>query len=376
MGGKAFAHLGDTIRLPTARMEPLARAISAATGSRMVSWVRRKPDHGDIDLVVPQSVVDELGDETLAARVGEAAGVEYVMRRPDVRDPILFIGLKLPEGVFQVDLISAPDHLVDFAVRYLSWGDAGTMIGRMAREMGLAFGQNGLRVPVRVPDGGRENVLASADFDEALEWLGWDPAPHREGFEDERAVADYIGTCAHYDPKVYDPERSSSEARRRGKARKGREAFNAMLVSMPARFEWPEVKGPNPLQDAFLERALDRFGVRDEVAAAIARLEAVARRPPQAYTPEAVRAVTGTDDFDIQFLTAIVAEAFPGSGEFPAWRLSATPEDVAARVGAAWAIYDERLAARRALDARKAETRAMHEAAKAAKLARRAEARQ
>ena len=375
MGGKAFAAHGETIRLPTARMEPMARAIAAAVGARVVEWPRLKADHGDIDLVVPQSTVDALGDEELARRAAAAVGVEHLFRRPDVRDPILFVGLKVPEGIYQVDLISAPDELVDFAVRYLSWGDCGTMIGRMAREMGLALGQNGLRVPVRIPDGGRENVLLSADFDEAIAWLGWDPALHRAGFEDERAVADFIGTCTHYDPKVYDPERSSSEARRRGRARKGRDEFNAMLTSMPARFAWPEVKGPNPLQDAFLERALDRFGGRAAVAEATARLERAAVRQPSNFTPEAIRAVTGTDDYDIQFLTAIVMEDFKGSGEFPAWRAAATPEDVAARVGAAWAIYPERREARIAADARRAETRARQEADRAAKLARRAETR-
>lgn len=370
MGGKAFAAHGDTIRLPTARMEPMARAIAAAVGARTVEWSRLKADHGDIDLVVPQSIVDALGDEEFARRAAAAVGVEHLFRRPDVRDPILFVGLKVPEGIYQVDLISAPDELVDFAVRYLSWGDCGTMIGRMAREMGLAFGQNGLRVPVRIPDGGRDNVLISADFDEAIEWLGWDPALHRAGFDDERAVADFIGTCRYYDPKVYDPERSSSEARRRGRARKGRDEFNAMLTSMPARFDWPEVKGPNPLQDSFLERALDRFGGREAVADAVARLERAAVRQPSNFTPQAVRAVTGTDDYDIQFLTAIVMEDFKGSGEFPAWRAAATPEDVAARVGAAWAIYPERREARIAADARRAETRARQEADKAAKLAR------
>lgn len=370
MGGKAFANHGDSIRLPTADMEPMARAISAAVGAHVVEWPRQKVDHGDIDLVIPQSVVDALGDEELARRAAAAVGVDHLYRRPDVRDPILFVGLKVPQGLYQVDLISAPDDLVDFAVRYLSWGDTGTMIGRMAREMGLAFGQNGLRVPLRVPDGGRENVLASTDFDEALAWLGWDPALHRAGFENEREIADFIGTSRYYDPKVYDPERASSETRRRGRARKGREAFNEMLTSMPARYEWPEVKGPTPLQDEFLDAAVTHFGLADEIAAAMARLEAAAVRKPSAFTPALVREITGTDDFDIGFLTGIVMEAFTGSKEFPEWKASATEEDARARVTAAWAIYDERLAARIKKDAERAERRRFQDANRQANLAR------
>lgn len=172
MGGKAFAGQGDPVRLPTDRMAPISSAICAAVGALPVRWLRNKRDHGDADLVIPQSIVDAMGDERLAAAAAAATGHDHLFKRPDVRDPILFVALKVPEGLFQVDLISSPDELADFAVRYLSWGDVGTMIGRAAREMGLTFGQNGLRVPIRIEGVGKESVLLTTDFAAALDLLG------------------------------------------------------------------------------------------------------------------------------------------------------------------------------------------------------------
>lgn len=342
MGGKAFADLGDPIRLPTARMEPIARAISTAVGARMVLWPTQKVDHGDIDLVVPASVVDSVGDEELARRVAAAAGVDHVFKRPDVRDPILFVGLKLPEGLFQVDLVSSPDELFDFAVRYLSWGDTGTMIGRMAREMGMTFGQNGLRFPVRVPGAGKDSVLLTADFQEAVRLLGWDPAIHDAGFRDDREIADFIASGTYFDPKVYDASRASSEARRRGKVRRGRDEFLADVTSRPGRFEWPAEKGENPLQTEFASKALAHFGKQDEVDAAVERLKALSEKPKTNFSMGAIAKATGVEGEDVRAIVSIIQEGFPGNDEFPAWKAACTPEDLEERAKAAVPILRER----------------------------------
>lgn len=342
MGGKAFGTMGEPIRLPTARIEPIARAICAAVGSRMVLWPTEKVDHGDIDLVIASSIVGSLGDEELARRTAEAAGFDHVFKRPDVRDPIMFVGLKLPEGLLQVDLVSSPDELLDFATRYLSWGDTGTMIGRMAREMGMTFGQNGLRYPVRLEGLGKDSILLTSDFDEAVRLLGWDPAIHDAGFANDVEIADFIASGTYFDPKVYDPARASSEARRRGKVRRGRDAFLADVTSRQGRFEWPDAKGPNPLQEGFAEAALEHFGKRAEVDAAIERMKSAGKRAPTLFSPEAVMAATGCPRADVGPITAVIMEDFPGRDEFPNWKATCTLEDVHERARRALPILVER----------------------------------
>ena len=96
-----------------------------------------------------------------------------------------------------------------------SWKRAGNSLCRAAREMGLTFGQNGLRVRIRIEGVGKESVLLTTDFAEALDLLGWDAAVHDAGFDDDRQSADFLANGRFFDPKIYDPSRASSEARSR-----------------------------------------------------------------------------------------------------------------------------------------------------------------
>jgi hypothetical protein len=345
MGGKAFSDLGaETIRVPTERMAPIARAIADALGAGMVRWPRDKADHGDIDLVVSAQLVGHIGDAELARRAGEAAGYPYISRRLDVRDPILFVGLQLPEGLVQVDLISSPDELLDFATRYLCWGDAGSMIGRLAREMGLTFGQNGLRCPVRVPGATKESLLLTTSFDEAVRFLGWDPAVHDAGFANDQEIAGFIASGTYFDPKVYEEQRTSSSARRRGKVRKGRSSFIDDVTARMGRFVWPEVKGPNPLQEAFTDKALEHFGKQAEYETIRQRMAASREIKQLAFTPEAVVAATGAPREDFSAIASVISESFPEPDEFRVWKETCSPDDLAQRATDALAILKTRRA--------------------------------
>jgi hypothetical protein len=343
MGGKAFSDIGaQTIRVPTRTMAPIARTIAEALGAGLVRWPTDKSDHGDIDLVVPASLVSDLGDAALAQRAAQATAYDFIYRRLDVRDPILFVGLQLPEGLLQVDLITADDELLDLATRCLSWGDTGSMIGRTAREMGLTFGQNGLRCPVRVPGATKESLLLTTSFDEALRFLGWNPAEHDAGFANDREIADFIASGAYFDPKVYEEQRTSSSARRRGKVRKGREDFIADVTSRPARFIWPEAKGPSPMQAEFTVRALDHFGMTSRYEETRQRLAATVEVKQVAFTTQAVLDAAGASAGDIKAIVSVMREGFPDFGAFSSWKIDCQPQDLAQRAQAASAILKER----------------------------------
>lgn len=335
MGGKAFAAQGDVVRITTARLEPIARDVVAATGARPVRWLRAKADHGDLDLVVPASLAAAIGDDALARRVADAVGVPHLSRRPDSRDPILFVGLRLPEGIFQADLICMPDALVDFAARHLSWGDLGLMLGRVAREMGLTLGQNGLRMPVRVTSAGRESVLLTSDFAVALEFLGWDPAWHDAGFDDDAEAADYVASGRLFDPMIFDPSRATGESRRKGRGRRGRDEYVSSLMSKPARYRWPETKGDASFQRPFLEAAMDRFGVREEIETMRARMLASLERRPSEFSTDAVLEASGFPEDDLRAVLSVLMESFPATGEYPAWKASCTLQELQDRSRAA-----------------------------------------
>lgn len=343
MGGKIFKGLGTPLRLPTDRFEPIARTVAEATGGTLVRWLRDKPDHGDVDVVVADHHARVLGDAQVAAIVGEAVGVEHVHRRADSRDPILFVGLKLPDGIFQADLIGVPAELVDFAASYLSWGDLGLMIGRLARQMGLKFGMNGLRLPVHETSVKYRTVLLTADFDEALRFVGLDPAGHRAGFDDIRASVDWLAAGRFFDPAVFDPARATSDARRRSRARTSQPGMIEDIMSRPVRFPWPDVDGPSELQEIRVRTAVDHFGVAEEVERTRAEMRASAVRLPSAFTLEAVSSATGIVELrDVRALVSIMGEEFPASNAFPEWKAAATPEDVAERARRAVPVLIER----------------------------------
>jgi hypothetical protein len=368
MGGKAFSGIGEPIRLRTDRMEPIAHAAAEATGGRVVSWQFDKPDHGDADVVVPASFTRRTPDPETAALVGVATGRDLVFRRPDVRDPILFLGLHMPEGLFQVDLITAPDHLLDFTARYLSWGDLGNFMGRIAREMGMSFGMNGLRLPVDRPGVGQETVLLTADFAEAVDWLGFDVARHDAGFANDVEMVDYVADGRHFDPAVYAPERSTSDARRRGRVRKGRSTVIDDLMSRPARYRWPEIKGDSDLQRAHVAAAIERFGAADAIAAAHERLSIQESRPKSLFSLDAVMDVLKVDEKQARRVASVIGDLFADESGFYSWKLACTPDDVRERTLEAAAKLAERDDDKR----RRREAHALQEQRAAANRARRA----
>jgi hypothetical protein len=323
-------------------MSPIADAAARATGGSVVPWLTSKADHGDADIVVPESC--RRPDAITAAAVGEATGLPHLHYRDNKENPILFAGVETPSGLFQIDLIHWPDQTAEFCRRFLSWGDAGAMVGMIGREMGLKFGMDGLRVPVRVPAAPRGSVLLTADFDEALDLLGLDPAAHAAGFADDAATAAWIGRGRYYDPKLYNPSRSTSESRRRGKVRKGRDDHLELLRSFPARFDWPETKGESDLQRSFAQAAIERFGKADEVAAEAERISTLKRdQPLEAFSMDLVSSVVGGTQRDTKAVIVIMRDVFfPEAYSFSKWKATADETEVRLMIGKAAEILRTR----------------------------------
>ncbi len=313
-------------------MEAIAHAAARAVGGTVVPWLRSKPDHGDADVILPESMRRD--DATTAAAVAREAGLAHIVRRDSKENPILFVGLETPRGLFQVDLIHWADETADFCRRFLSWGDAGSMVGIVAREMGLKFGMDVLRVPVRAPAAPLGSVLLTADFDTALDHLGLDPAAHRDGFDDDAATAAWIGRGRYHDPKLYDPMRTSSDARRRGRARRGREDHLAMLRAHPANHEWPEVKGDSDMRRAMTMSSIARFGARDAFDAEIRRIEAMKRdQKLLAFSMDLVASIIGATGRDVKATINIMRELwFSEPYSFSRWKEHADEAEVRDKV--------------------------------------------
>lgn len=215
MGGNRFRREGvEAIRLPAADYQGIAgdivnRLSGIGVSAMAIPHYREKPDFGDLDLVVTQEDMAESTTEGVAAAIGATH-----CDRAGVNDPTQSFIVMTPHGPFQVDLVLAPARLADFALRFMSWGDAGSLASLVGRQMGLKIGQNGMLLAL----GGetdRIEIEIGTDFTEALETVGLDAGRHRKGFDAPEDVYRWIADGSYFDPGIYALERLTSAARHR-----------------------------------------------------------------------------------------------------------------------------------------------------------------
>jgi hypothetical protein len=150
------------------------------------------------------------------------------------------------------------------AVDYMSWGDVGSLVGVIAKSLGLKFGVAGLEVPMfitldkndpdmlpqslgkakpkhehnikssdKVDDNEDDNELFQLQTDEseslhligyhpltqsiphALQFLGFDHLKWQKGFENEDDIFQFFSQSKYFDPILFDPSSIKSNGRRR-----------------------------------------------------------------------------------------------------------------------------------------------------------------
>lgn len=242
MGGKALEAKGVTTRRVTAdeyhnhlvpdilrRLTALVPGVEAS----VIPSYRNKPDFGDVDILINSDTLPVDGADRI---------VQGFEPRACVRNgPVL----SFDHDGFQVDLIFYGLPVHDFAARYFAYNDLGNLIGRIARYAGFIFGHAGLFYPVRDPanaDRMIDTVLVTRHFDQALAFLGYDPAVHAEGFDDLEAIYRYAVSSKFYTPEPFALENRGHRARVRDKKRPTYRAF----------LEWAADNAPYPKPGAAL----------------------------------------------------------------------------------------------------------------------------
>ena len=249
MGGKAIEG-AKSLRIPRSVYEPLAARCAAAaaeaTGSLRCEPVRAlkgKEDFGDLDLLLSaEGMRSDWAQSALAAFGSE-------QWRQDENSPVLSM---LVDG-FQVDLMRAAEGSFDFARGYFAWNDLGNLMGKTAKRWGFKLGSDGFFYRRQASPSRLEDVLVTRDWGQALDFLGFDPARHEEGFADASEMFAYAASSRLFDPQAFIPERLNSKDRRRDMARPNYRAFLAQLGSMPA-----GAAAGASLQDV-LRAAMERF---------------------------------------------------------------------------------------------------------------------
>lgn len=250
MGGNALGV--PTQRLPAAQYQALGQRImpviaDCIPGQRLalIPAYGQKADFGDMDLLISRCAADHV------PAVAAALQARHLRRN----GPVASLGLEIPEGLFQVDLISVPPAEFDFALRYFAFNDLGNLIGRVAHQYGLKFGHQGLVYPLRAPDCPTNRIaelLVTTDFDTALSLLGYDPAQYQAGFsggfQTLEDVFAYVTSTPHFRPEIYLLENRSHVARTRDRKRKTYQAFLNWVAAQSFSAK------PQPDKAAFLEQ--------------------------------------------------------------------------------------------------------------------------
>lgn len=319
MGGTRFSEIGETVRVTRAEHDAIAadvieRLRGLGIAADPVRFLKSKTDFGDIDLVCARSQThgsladeDALGLEARDRFIAESVGA-IGHSRGQMRNPALHMLIRRDAGLVQVDLVSIADHLLDFASNHMAWGDVGTMVAMVGRQMGLKIGMTGIHLTMDVP-GEKLRAAVPLDWRGTLEMLGFDADAHARGFETRAQTFEWLAGSRYFDPRIYALERQTNYSRQRAQKRPGyMEMLDWIERDRPvANYDWGDRKGDRTAEHhaAIMARFPE---VEADFATQIAAREKGTDTAPF-FNAEAVSAVTGVTGKRLQFvLHAIVSD--------------------------------------------------------------------
>lgn len=224
MGGNALSC--TSVRLTKKNYERLAadcvaklRALYPGKRVEALGSYRAKADFGDLDILV------QGGDHYDPHQAAAALDAVEVVRNGPVTSVGVLVRPEVPHrdgNVFQVDLIKMEPEAFDFAMGYFGRGDAGNLLGRLFHSAGLSLRHDGLVYFFRDGTNGdykfREIVL-TRKFEEALPFMGYDPATYEQGFDTPEDIYRYVASSAFFNPAIFLLENRNATSRVRDKKR-------------------------------------------------------------------------------------------------------------------------------------------------------------
>ena len=268
MGGRALKV--ESVRLSASKYADIERTVIQSLqrqfpGRRIeaVMAYADKPDFGDLDILI------EGGAGYDPTQAAEALQATEIVRNGDVTS----IGITVPEGVFQVDLIKVPADSFDFAARYFGLNDFGNLVGRIAHKFGAKFGHLGLSYAVRDLDNSSHliaEITITTDFSAALVLLGYD-AEHYEklrttgGFKALEDIFRFVVSSPFASREIYLLDNRNHAGRTRDAKRATYSAFLTWLEQQPTAavpsYQWAQTGSPERQEQktGFLKNAFAQF---------------------------------------------------------------------------------------------------------------------
>lgn len=331
MGGNALSM--QSVRLTKSNYEQLAAEVTASLRTlypnnrvSVIKAYREKADFGDLDVLVESTGYNPFD-------AAKALNATEVVRN----GPVTSIGVVVrPEfgavdgNVFQVDLVSQEPEGFAYADAYFSFNDLGNLIGRTAHKMGVAHCHDGLFYYYRDGDHLFRKICLTRDHNEALLFLGYNPAVFHAGFNDLEGIFQYVAGSTYFNREIFLLENRNYASRIRDRKRKTYTSFLAWCEARPAlpAYPYPESKSEwLPVLMAYFQ------GFQQEYEAAAADL-AVLRAVKCRFNGELVSAWTGLQGKELGAVMREMRESFPSGAQFNAFVMNHTEEQLKARVRA------------------------------------------
>ncbi len=248
---------------------------------------RRKPDFGDMDIVVetaPHSDLCEWAERTWSpAQISCNGGV------------ISFECRQL-----QIDLISHAPENFETALAYYSWNDLGNFLGRIAHKMGVRYGHDGLSVVFR--DGNYQfgERVVCKDTDRILDFLGYDATRWRAGFDTLEDIFAFAASSRFFNPAIFAYENRNHAARTRDRKRATYRAFLEWMETTPnlPAYPWPSTGelGGRRLDEDALARLFAAFPEFQSAYREVMTDFEIWRQAKQLFNGTIVSSLTGLTD--------------------------------------------------------------------------------
>lgn len=187
---------------------------------------RAKDSFGDCDLLT--TATDEAFEKSLSK--------DFALLGKKKNGSVTSYALKYGNfPPFQFDLIKAKEDSFKFHYNYLSYNDLGNLIGRVAAAFGFKFAHDGLYILAwyshkgeersvgRVKEYGKTNDCAEhkieklfiSNFNEALEFLGFDSLRFAQGFNTVDDILNFVASSKYFCKDFFLFENRNHDQRKR-----------------------------------------------------------------------------------------------------------------------------------------------------------------
>jgi hypothetical protein len=207
--------------------------------ARLIPCWREKTSHGDVDVILPATLQEKVNRDKLIAELARRFGCNVSAKG---NGPILSVTAPHPEGGFyQLDLIFVREESLDFAQSFYSWGDVSTLLMRLATNMQVSIGLNGLSYNVKNGKTVLGRVMLTRDFKTALEYLHLDYGRWEEGFDNLTQVYEWFSASDAYSGHSFELDRLNPRVQKDVQKRPGYMAFLEWQKEHPEaskRYHW------------------------------------------------------------------------------------------------------------------------------------------